>query len=278
MDDLLKNLAIGCAAFLVIHGSLERRLQRDATQQVHKAFGNTGTVRTRIALNGPLGVFSGDLRAVDIDGENLIVRDLPFYLMPNAERTGSIHHLRLHLRDVTLSGLPIARFEVDVPDIRFDIGSAIGRNRLMISRVGSGPAEARIEAGGLRRFILQKYEQILSDVVVWTQNRRLYFSGNARLFLSSQPFTADCLLVPRAGRYVDLIDARIVLNGVRLTPLQARNLITQLNPVLDIEKDLGLGGFLSLTQVEIDDGFVRLEGRATLPPAPNPTSPPSARR
>lgn len=273
MDDLLKGLAAGAAALIVIHGSLEHRIQQDAMRQVRKAFAGPGSVQVRIAPEGLFGVLGGDFRAVDVHGERLRVDSLPFTLDPKAGADGSIHHLRLHLQEVSLSGLPVKRFDADVPGIRFDIGRTLRRNEIVLSRAGTGKAEATITAEGLRTYILSKYEQTLSDVQVWTQNKRLFILGRGRLFGTPMPFVASCLLIPRDGRYVDLARATIQMNGVLMSPQNAALMTAQFNPVLDIVRDLGLGGYLTMTQVEIGDGIVTIRGQATLPAAR--TSPPS---
>ncbi|HZT41586.1 MAG TPA: DUF2993 domain-containing protein [Chthonomonadaceae bacterium] len=271
MDDLLKGLAAGAAALILIHGSLEHHLQQDATRQVSEAFRGPGTVQVRIAPEGLFGIFGGDLRAVDVSGERLSVNTLPFALDPRAGADGSIHHLGLHLRKVTLSGLPVERFDADVPGLRFDIGRTMRRNAIVLSRAGTGHAEAKITTEGLRAFILNKYEQTLSDVLVWTQNKKLYILGRARLFGTPVPFVASCTLAPRDGRYVDLTGVTVQMNGVPMPPQNAAVMTAQFNPVLDIVNDLGLGGYLTMTQVEIGDGFVTIRGQATLPVAPTQT-------
>ncbi|HLV80564.1 MAG TPA: hypothetical protein VKT32_09795 [Chthonomonadaceae bacterium] len=199
------------------------------------------------------------------------VNSLPFLLTPGAGAEGRIHHLQLRLRDFTLSGLPVARFDADVPGIRFDIGRTLRRKEVVLSRAGSGLAEAHITPEGLRAFISGKYEQTLSDVLIWTQNRKLFIQGQVRLFGAPTPFTASCALAPRDGRYVDLTQVMVWMGSARLSARNADAITAQFNPVLDIVSDLGLGGYLTLSGVEIGDGFVTLRGQATLPTAALPT-------
>jgi hypothetical protein len=271
MDDLLKGLAAGAAALILIHGSLEHRVQRDATRQVREAFTGPGEVHVRIVPEGLLGIFGGDIHAVDITGERLHVDALPFKLTPMAGADGTIHHLRLHLREFLLSGLPVERFDAEVPGIRFDIGRSMRRKEIVLSRTGIGTAEARITTEGLRAFISGKYEQTLSDVLIWTQNKKLFILGRARLFGAPVPFLANCTLVSRDGRYVDLAGTVIRMYGTLMAPKNAAAMAAQFNPVLDIVHDLRLGGYLTMTQVEIGDGFVTIRGQATLPAAPTQT-------
>lgn len=271
MDDLLKGLAASAAFLVLIHGSLEHRVQRDATRQAREAFSGPGTVQVRVKPEGLLGIFGGDIHEVEISGRRLCVDMLPFALTPKVGADGTIHHLRLHLREFVLSGLPVEQFDADVPGIRFDIGQSIRRKAIVLVGAGVGSAEARITMEGLRTFILDKYEQTLSDIQVWTQNKKLFILGRARLFGAPAPFLANCTLVPRDGRYVDLAETTIRMYGTQMAPKNAAAMAAQFNPVLDIVHDLGLGGYLTMTQVEIGDGFVKIRGKATLPVAATQT-------
>ena len=98
MDDTLRNAAIGLAAFLVLHVSLEHRAKRGAERQVYESFNRTGHVRARLEPRGWFGLETSDFWAVDVYGEDLKTDRLPFHVYPRKGWKGSIRHLRLHLK------------------------------------------------------------------------------------------------------------------------------------------------------------------------------------
>jgi hypothetical protein len=60
----------------------------------------------------------------------------------------------------------------------------------------------------------------------------------------------------------------MLLNGRETAPAFAQTRANAINPVLDIDRDLGLAGFLYITEVEVGEGIVTIRGRATVPPDP----------
>src|SRR5581483_3041399 len=267
MDDLLKNLTIGLFAFLIVHRGLEDRARHATARQVREAFDNTGSVWEKIEPRGMLGLFASDVWAVDIYGKGIRTERLPFSLYPRPGWKGSIRHLRLHLTDFTLAGLPIDRFEADVPFVTYDIGHALWKDRIVLRDAGTGCAEVRVSAQGLRSFLLRKYETRLSDVLIWQQNRKIYLRGTFSLFAAPLPFVASGRFAPRAGRYIDLIEPTFFLNRAPATPQMTEFILKQINPVLDTERDLGLGGFFTIETVEIGEDGLRIRGQTTIPPA-----------
>jgi hypothetical protein len=267
LDDLVKNLTLGLFALASAHVGIEERLRHDAARQVREMFHNTGLVRVTAEPRGAFGLIASDAWSVDIYGEHLKTERMPFVVYPKSGWKGSIRHLRLHLDDFTLAGLPIAHLDADVPFVKFDIGEVTWKDRIVLRGAGSGPAAVQVNAAGLRHFVIQRYTQTLSDVELWFQNRKLYLSGKYALFGVSMPFIASGHLSPRAGRYVDVTDAILLLNHRPVSPQVAETILRQINPVLDIERDLGLGNTVTMTDVEIGDSEVTIHGQATIPPA-----------
>lgn len=267
MDDLLKNLTIGLFAFLIVHRGLEDRARHNTARQVREAFNNTGPVWASVEPRGMLGLVASDVWAVDIYGSGLRAERLPFYLYPRPGWKGSIRHLRLHLTDFTLAGLPIDRFEADVPFVTFDIGHALWKDRIVLRDAGTGSGTVQVGMAGLRSFLLKKYERRLSDVMIWQQNQKIFLKGSFALFTAPLPFLASGRFAPRAGRYIDLIEPTFFLNRAPATPQMTELLLKQINPVLDTERDLGIGRFFTIETVEIGENGLTIRGQATIPPA-----------
>ena len=121
---------------------------------------------------------------------------------------------------------------------------------------------------GLQAFIARKYPRLMRDVRVRIAADRVTISGNLSLFTGASPFSASGTLLPRADRYVDLVDPTVEIDGKPLDPTAAQNLLKTINPVLDSERDLHLGGFFRLSRVEIGPGVLSIKGTASIPLAP----------
>ena len=273
MDDTLKVVTLGFFALLTFHASLERRARNDASRQVSHSFQGTGTVHSNVAPRGMFGMLSNDIWAVDIYGDHQIADNLPFYLYPRNGWKGHIRHLRLHFTHFSLSGLPVERFEADFPFVSYDIGHALYHDRLLLRGASAGPAEVRVNAAGLETFILTKYDKTIKEVHVTIHSGKLLILGKMNLLGSITPFTATGAMVPREGRYLDLMEPELTLNGKPATREFTDALLKLINPVLDADRDLKLNGFFTISTVELLDDSISIRGQATIPPAPRMPKP-----
>jgi hypothetical protein len=265
MDDTLRNIAIGLGAFLAFHVVLGSRAHRSAVQQVARSFDHTGSVQVHLRPSGLFGLELNDFATVEVDGEGVRAEHLPFFVFPREGWKGSIHHLRLRLTDMLLAGLPVTRFDADLPHVSYDIGEAFNRGRLVLRGSGSGPSQVHISPSGLRAFINRKFQKTLSDVVVEIKNGKVIVHGKVQLIGPPTDFVASGLLAARAGRFVDLVDARMTLGGATVGATLAAQLLLKFNPVLDTYEDLGLAGYFEMTRVGIGVGEVVIDGEASLP-------------
>lgn len=265
MDDITRALTFGLLAFLTIHGSLEQRARRGAELQVSESFQHTGTVRSEIQPRGLFGLEASDFWSVDVYGMDLRSDKLPFYVYPRPGWKGSIRHLRLHLKRFTLNGLPIRSFEADIPSATFDISHALSHSRLVLRGTGEGTSAVKVDADGLKAFIRKKFSDKLLDVSVAFPNHRTRIEGKITIFSGATPFAATGTLIPRAGRFLDLADAEMLLNGIRMTPSGVKYILTLINPVLDTDADLGLVGYFVMERVEIGEDEIIITGRASIP-------------
>lgn len=265
MDDWLKGLAFGFFGLLVIHGSLEGRARHDARRQVRAAFGEAGQIDVRVAPKGMFGLYAGQISSVDVFGRGIQTDRLPFALVPKSGTFGTLGHLRLHLREFQLIGLPIRRFDVDVPKIEFDLSHAWFNRKFVLRRSGTGTASVEVDAEGLRAFLLRKYHAVLGDVRVSFPSSRLQLNGRASLFGINAPFSATANLVIRDGRYVDFAQPSFSVNNAPASESVQALLLARFNPILDIEDDLGLRGFFVIKTIQIGADSLTLSGSITIP-------------
>ncbi len=265
MDDTLKTLIYGFLGTIVIHGALERRAAHDAARQVRDAFASSSAVRARVEPRGMFGALGNRFYAVDIFGTGLATNQLPFVAVPRPGWKGSIRHLRLHFDNMVLRGVAIDRLDADLPNVTYDIGQALYRDRLVIRGAGDGSISVRIGADGLRDFILRKYRRTLSDIQVSFRDERVMIVGKLAIFGIQSPFIATGRLEQRDGRYVDLSMPSIEMNGRTLTSEVTANVLREINPVLDISTDLGLAGYITLSRIVIGVQEITISGRAAIP-------------
>ena len=74
-----------------------------------------------------------------------------------------------------------------------------------------------MDAEGLRAFIDRKFSNTLSDVNVHFANHQVIIAGNANLLGNLNPISTTGVLVPREGRYLDITEPQIRINGTLVT-------------------------------------------------------------
>lgn len=265
MDDTLRNVTLGLFAFFALHVSLEPRARHGAERQLREAFNQTGTVHAAVRQRGLLGYEANDIWSVDVYGREQTIDRLPFVIVPREGWKGSIHRLSLHLMDFTLAGLPVHRFDADLPNVGYDLGHAFYKSRLVIRGAGIGIGIVVINRTGLNTFLARKFGNLLSDVNFVSNQNIISLDGKLDLFGSPTSFKAKGQIKIRGGRCLDLTEAEILLDDKPLTAQATEALMKRLNPLLDIERDLKLGGIFFIDRVEVGDGDITIFGRVSLP-------------
>ena len=278
MDDLFKYLALGFFGCVVLHGSLEQRGRHSAERQVRQAFHNTGQVRAQIIPRGLFGLFANDIYSVTLQAKGIETDRLPFSITPRSGWKGHIKRLRLRFTDFRLMGLPVERFDADIPNATYDLGDAVWKNRLQLRNAGIGSAFVSIRSAGLEAFLSNKYNQILSDVKVLIIQKQIYITGQLKFLGSFSPFSASGGLAARDERYVDILTPVFEINDAHVSDATTALLLKQFNPILDIEKDLGLGTFFTLRKVEVGEDAVTIRGSITFPRTATQSPPLSERK
>ena len=265
MDDTLKSAIFGLLGLIVIHGSLERRVHHDAARQINEAFDGTGKIETRVTTSGMFGILSNRIYAVDVFGEGMATSRLPFTVIPRSGWKGNIRHLRLHLRRFQLNGVAVDRFEADIPNVSYDLGHALYKDRLVMRSAGHGPAVVTIGPESLRKFVLKKYSGVLDDVAVSFPDKQVSISGSLLLFARPTPFSAIGRLRISNGRYIELVEPVVQLNGRPMLPGMMQLTLSRINPVLDVDVDLGLRGYFRMESVRFGDNEIEVSGEAGIP-------------
>ena len=265
MDDGLKNIAFGFLAFAVFHGCLEAKAHQDIKHQVEESFHHTGSVQIALQPRGLFGLIANDIRSIDVYGLRLQADNLPFGVHTKHSWQGSIQHLRLHYRDFRLRTLHIDRLDADVPNVKYDVQEALYREKLLLRGAGIGPASVALKTESLTLFINHKYPDFYSDLNIKLNPGQVILSGKTSILGLKLPFQVTGHLIQRDARYIDLIAEQILINGIRVMPQTAQSLVDKINPVLDINTDLGLNGIFTINDVSVDTEFITIRGLITFP-------------
>lgn len=265
MEDFGKYLIYGFFALLVGHSALNKRAERVVHREITTAFNQTGQTKVRVSGRGMFGLYANDVYRVDVRGSGYRAESMPFVAFPRSGWKGRIRHLKVDFQDFHLRGLPIRSFQADIPYVRYDLGQAFYKDRLKIRSAQGGEALVVIGDEGLKVFLERKYKDLLSDVVVKVDHLGIEITAKIKVLGIVSPLRAVGLPSVRDGRYIDLSAPKIELNGRPVSPIQANSLTKQLNPILDIVADLGLGDFFKITRVEIGTGAVHVHGMAAIP-------------
>jgi hypothetical protein len=166
----------------------------------------------------------------------------------------------------------VSRLTADLPDVSVDLNHALFDERLIVRAAGIGKAEAIITQESLRDLVARKFPQ-LSAIQLTIRPGEATLAARMNLFGRMNDVVTIANLVPVDGRYVYVSDPRMTMNGQRSDSMFANSVIRQFNPVLDIDKDLGLGGFIYLKEIELKDGFAIVRGDATVPKKLAPEKP-----
>lgn len=258
-------LLIGLFGFGLIKGinGEVHRLERLAAADLAARLGGPDKwVEIRSEL-GPEVVW-GDVFRVTMRGRAFTANGLPLHTEPHRSQAGHIRHLDMDFSDFVLRGLRIAHLSAKIEDSRFDLTAASRHHEFRITRSGVGRTEVAVLAPDLAAFIMRKYPQ-LSGVTVRFEREKIFVEGHGDFAMLAANFSVVGKLVPTAGTQLTLVFPRISINGFPANPLFAKAILNVLNPVVDLDRDLGLEGAVNLDHLALDAGVMTATGSTKIP-------------
>jgi LmeA-like phospholipid-binding len=230
-------------------------------------------------LNGPnvkvnvqtravgLSAVSGHMKRVTISASNFSTPGLPLFTESNLPKSGKIDDLRIVLTNFELKNLHISRLESKIPDCYYDFGLALKKQQIRLSQSGIGEGFVTIEAKDLEQFILKKYHEIKTVHVV-IERGKAHVWGYGEFIVVHTNFDVVASLQAVDGNKLVLANAAITFDG-HPSDEMARNVLLQtLNPVVDLDKDLGLYGAISVTDIQLAGDEIRVKGQTRIPEDP----------
>ena len=260
---------IALALLLIVGGAKEytRRLERAAERQILQQLGGSGQVHVQIQPRwGLLGVLLARAQTIRVHASGFRTEQMPFFTEPPVARwSGKADKVQIVLEDFYLGGLPLRHIEAVIPDVSLDSREAVFRLRIRLFQAGWGNGEVVLDTENLTSFVQRRLREVRSPKVDVTPTQ-IRISGELVVLLSPWQFEAEGSVGVRDGRYVVVENVRVRVEGEDLPPPVVQKIVAALNPVLDVVRDLHLGGAFVVERAEQGNGFVKLIGRATVPP------------
>lgn len=213
----------------------------------------------------------GHVKSASILAEKFSLEELPLWTEPERSKAGRLDLLRLELKDLTLKGLQIEELSAEIPNSRFDLNEVLNHGRIRLSQSGVGSGRVKIREEALAAWITRKYPEIkrckvqVKQDVVWVE-------GYGEFLIVKSDFAVIAKLRSPDGNKLELHDAKIYFNWQRADPFAAKTLLDLLNPVVDLNQDLGLASAVKVEGIRCRDGVLEAWGAAQIPVKPKEDS------
>lgn len=248
-------------------GGEVRRFERAAAAEIRsKLTGDAPKVGVKVELNGIASLW-GDVRSATITASAFQTEGLPLFTEPERRKSGKVGTLRLRLYDFSLAGLRVESLSADIPNCRYDFGLVLSRRVFRLSRSGVGTGEVVLLEKDLEAFILKKYHEI-KRVSVKIDKDKVFVDGYGEFLIAKTNFQVIASLEPVDGTKLSLTNARIYFDWRRADEPARKVLLDTLNPVVDLQRDLGLYDAVTIKGLRLRDGKLRAWGATRIPVRP----------
>lgn len=259
---------IGAALFALGWGGINREIssfERVAAMDFARVLEGEGkrvTVKTK--LNGPFGGAFADLYKGRIEAENFSTKGLPLFADSSFRKTGFIRFLEIELSNFSMNGLQIESLSSSIPDCWFDRDLAIKKKQIRLSQSGVGTGSVVITQEALQEYIPLSVREIKRCTVRLEKNK-VWVEGYGEFLIAKTEFWLVADLVPVDLYKLELRNARVNFGWKRVDGIAAQTLLDALNPVVDLQKNLGLYDAFAVTKITAMDGKLRADGITRIP-------------
>ncbi|MFQ3611154.1 MAG: LmeA family phospholipid-binding protein [Fimbriimonadales bacterium] len=250
------------AILLTLGRGAVREWEKTAERELQSVIG--GKVDLRIQPDED-GLFQGRLKRLVVDAREFALNGFPFTLEPERPRTGHIQKFILQMRSARLRGLRAESAYAEIPDVYYDRQLALSKRIFRLSATGIGNAVIVVNEDDLADYIVRKYAPYLREISVAITPEQTTVQGQAVFFGNRVQFRAVGKLAPREGVYLDLAEAQLEIEGGELPPQSVEILRQWLNPIIDLDRDLGIYDGLRVDAVLSEVGRMRVLGKIWIP-------------
>ncbi|MCS6829527.1 MAG: LmeA family phospholipid-binding protein [Armatimonadota bacterium] len=267
--DARRAAGIALALLLILSGTKEytRRLERAAERQILQQLGGSGQVYVDIQPRwGALGALLARAESIRVYASDFRAAQMPFFAEPPIPGwRGKAEKVQIVLEDFYLSGVAVRRLEALIPNVSLDSRAATFRLRIRVFGAGWGAGQVVLDEEGLGEFVKRRLPEVRYPQVRVTPSE-IRIVGELAALLTAWRFEAWGQVGIHNGRQVVIENVQVAVEGENLHPAVVQKVVSTLNPVIDLERDLRLGSAFIAERVELGDGFLKLVGRATIPP------------
>lgn len=259
--------------FGLTYGTVRREVQvferRAASDILAQLQGEQKTVEIKTQINQPFGALFADLSSATIRARHFSTEGLPLFTDPNLPKTGTVRELRIELNDFTLKGLRIESLNSSIPNCRFDRDLAVRRKQIRLSRSGVGTGVVTILEQDLAKYIPTKVREI-KRCTVKLDRGKVWVEGYGEFLIAKTDFLVVADLEIEDGVRLNLSNARVVLGWQKADAMSQKVLLDAMNPVVDLQQDLGLYDAFSLEKLALSGGRLEASGKTRIPDRPKP--------
>ncbi|MDQ2986017.1 MAG: DUF2993 domain-containing protein [Armatimonadota bacterium] len=269
---ILSLAALGLAGAAILESSWTR-IERAAAADLAGSLGvSVDNVSVRAAPDGLVGSMMGRVDEVVIEAHGFSVDGMPLFCEPGLSTAGRLGLLKLSLSDFVIRDLPVKRLETAIPRNRFALG-LLQKGVVRLSRSGEGVGTVTLDEAGLAKYMLARFD-MLEAVDVRLEKYKVFVAGRASFGFVRRSFEVIADLEIAGKRQLVIAKPIVFIEGRRIRDGSEVALANAFNPVLDIDRDLGLAGAFDMQALVIRDGTVTISGAARIPNRPTqPTSP-----
>lgn len=257
-DGFIALFALTFASSLASHSS-ERMIVSEWRRSV-----SGGEVRAAVVPSGPFGALFGQFQQANIRASGFTMNQFGFSTNSARGIHAHLNSLNFVLSDFQLNQNRISTLAITIPTVNLDFVQAIVRGKSVIQSAGTGTAVSTVTEHDLAAFLMRKYPQ-LKGVSVKMGGSKVNILGRTPFLGRDVDFSASGSIEITGGTKVNVINPTLNINGAAASNSYALAMLKTINPVLDVEVDLGLGKLMLLQKVEPKDGKLRLTGTIRLP-------------
>lgn len=221
----------------------------------------------KVAVDVKTGLEWGRVDRARITASQFSLDGLPLFTEPDRSQFGKLDLLELRLSDFRLRGLQVQELSADIRGSRFDLGAATGPGQLILSKSGAGRGQVSVRQEDLAAWIPSKVREIKQCSVALAEGQATV-AGDGEFLIVKTPFRVQASLEVREGSQVWLTRAKIWFRDEAVEGPAAEAVLKVMNPIIDLNKDLGLAGAIQVDTLDLSSGMLTAAGEVRIPERP----------
>mgnify|MGYP001809621401 FL=1 len=245
----------------------EQKFERAAAREIQSRLQDVkGSVSVNIRPT-PIAAAWGEVDSATITADNFSLDGLPLFTEPDRSQKGKLGTLRIRLKDFTLRKLKVAELQADIPGCRYDFALAMRDRQLRLSRSGVGDGWVKIREEDLAAYLVRKFPEI-KRCTVRVMHGIVWVEGYGEFLIIKTNFAVIAKISVTNGTELNLSEAKVFFDWRETSGPAVDGLLQTLNPVIDLDKDLGLYDAVQVEEIRLRDGVMFAKGKTKIPVKP----------